>query len=474
MRLAEFKMRLFVFFADRLLQWGRRVEQEAGYSRHEALQETTCDPWVEPLRRDFDRDGPPEHWARLVRSEPPPHWLELFRRATATEQPVEDSGSLDEPVALDELENYRSAVDSDSSEAQPKEEIRPRQTPRNRTDYSASREAIRDFSRPVTEAATPARFLDRLHFSAEPPAPRKLRPDYVAGKPAAPAKPGVYPIVPLHAGNESERFSGPAVPPSPARGQNNFPVRPPIASQSHFLDLGSKKPKAAPAANTVERILAAERPGERVEDIKRAVGSESRARTTLEFEGDQARPNRARAPEAETQNQFTNPRRYFSRRSRESAQDHQPEYPQKPEFLQTARQFSARARPSLGTPPSRPQSNNQQPITQVDIDSQPRRRLATVAIPAQAIVQPSESALKFSEHITGERSAAPHTNSNALPENSQFRRRVAEYSDLNKDYWPTLPPAPLFDSDDDLFARETEAETLQRLEQEQRGTLWSE
>ena len=43
----------------------------------------------------------------------------------------------------------------------------------------------------------------------------------------------------------------------------------------------------------------------------------------------------------------------------------------------------------------------------------------------------------------------------------------------NENVWPALPPAPRFDIADELAAMEHEAETLRRLDQEQRGILWN-
>lgn len=97
MRLAEFKMKLFVFFADKLLQWGRRVEQESGYRPFEPVRGHNTDRAIGSIR-ERDDEGPPEHWARLVASAPPPHWLDLFRQATDPEEEFfpADSGPHEE------------------------------------------------------------------------------------------------------------------------------------------------------------------------------------------------------------------------------------------------------------------------------------------------------------------------------------------------------------------------------------------
>jgi len=68
LRLAEFKMRLFVFLAHRFLKWA-------------GLNETKIPPVANS--QDSTESGassrPPEHWQRLFPTGPPEHWLDLFR-----------------------------------------------------------------------------------------------------------------------------------------------------------------------------------------------------------------------------------------------------------------------------------------------------------------------------------------------------------------------------------------------------------
>ncbi len=467
MRVAEFKMRLFVFFADKLLKWGRRVEQEAGYVRHDRAN--THDRSLEPFRPETDREAPPEHWARLVKSVPPPHWLELLRRAAEEEQFFKD-GAAQEPVVLAEPEREPSAVETYSSEEQPRESP-PKQTPRNRTDYPGDRQPIRDQSRIVIPAVTPARFLDRLRFAAEPLPTNKPDPVYVPGKQPEAAQPRMNLDGHRAPANEREAFRAPAAASSASRGQANFPVGE-VSSQSNFLSFVEEKSSApsspaarttnrveaaqpqskstAPATRTVNRFEAAQSPGKNDADVRRTVLSESRVQTEP--------ANRSREAPVETETSIANRGRFFSPRPGDA---------------------------SRALKPESPQSQNQQPTAESYVESPSRSRIARVSVPGPAPLASAESYVKFDDQITSERLSARRAGSAAFPEVFPVRNQAPEifnelkrtpefFSDLKKDYWPTLPPAPAFDLADDLSARETEAETLRRLEQEQRGTLWSE
>jgi hypothetical protein len=65
-------------------------------------------------------------------------------------------------------------------------------------------------------------------------------------------------------------------------------------------------------------------------------------------------------------------------------------------------------------------------------------------------------------------------------EGEQARHRFAAVDlampalvESSESMWPTLPPARSFELSDELAAMDREAETLRRLDREQRGTLWN-
>ncbi len=80
MRLAEFKMRLLVFFAGTLRQWAGTIEPtaEEPTRRKNAVDDDGAVP-PESRRESGAASGPPEHWTRLVATAPPEHWLDLIR-----------------------------------------------------------------------------------------------------------------------------------------------------------------------------------------------------------------------------------------------------------------------------------------------------------------------------------------------------------------------------------------------------------
>jgi hypothetical protein len=92
----------------------------------------------------------------------------------------------------------------------------------------------------------------------------------------------------------------------------------------------------------------------------------------------------------------------------------------------------------------------------------------------QSAATHDESAARFSEDTRRPQTVVQMKPSFPASKEKFGSHKDPKVSDLNKNCWPTLPAASEFDLADDLCAREAEADTLRRLEQEQRGTLWSE
>ena len=95
MRLAEFKMRLLVFFAGALRKWAGTIEptaDEQGRRTSQVDDSSAVDP--EARREGGAAAGPPEHWARLVTTAPPDHWLNLIREKAPHLLPANDEESV--------------------------------------------------------------------------------------------------------------------------------------------------------------------------------------------------------------------------------------------------------------------------------------------------------------------------------------------------------------------------------------------
>jgi hypothetical protein len=82
LRLAEFKTRLFIFVARRLLHWAGSIERETVRGQSPPALPMAGDEspsLAASAGSEHDQvSGPPEHWVRLVATAPPQHWLDLL------------------------------------------------------------------------------------------------------------------------------------------------------------------------------------------------------------------------------------------------------------------------------------------------------------------------------------------------------------------------------------------------------------
>lgn len=442
-------MRLFVFFADKLLLWGRRVEQEAGYRLFAPARRPDADRSLRSMRqRD---EGPPEHWARLVASVPPRHWLDLLQQATDAQ---EESFVADSEPQLEEASVFAVAENAqslrDRSDVATESEPRQLESPQNRSEYSANREARRGNSELASPAIGPASYLNRLRFSAEAPEPREAPGNYVEAQRVNPPTPSFYPE--SSAGSEKRQTPAPRVA-TPFEAHDESSFQPPGAKRLPAEDLANEA--RAPAnpnqfsatkpTQPMDRAQSPVRPAARNSD--QVVGSESQQRYSRPMEKSRAIET---ATEARVRLQSIRNRSLFKRieaptSSISRSEYHQTTDPNEPITLS----FPAESH----SPGTKSGSNrNQLPVTH------------------------NSSATRFSEETGHQQPAVQSMNlsSFASEEGRPSRREPAALADASDNLWPTLPPASGFDLADDLLEREAESNTLRRLEQEQRGILWSE
>lgn len=111
LRFTDFKTRLFIFFAGRLLKWAASIERELGYEQSPpqiAVDDSSATLFAESARESGAASGPPEHWTQLLTKGPPQHWLDLVRKnAPQLLSPLDDvvsrplSESSAEPVSAE-------------------------------------------------------------------------------------------------------------------------------------------------------------------------------------------------------------------------------------------------------------------------------------------------------------------------------------------------------------------------------------
>jgi hypothetical protein len=81
LRLAEFKTRLFIFFAGRLLKWAESIEQKIDPQQlPPPVDDSKTVVLAESSGESEAASGPPEHWARLTTSGPSQHWLDVINQ----------------------------------------------------------------------------------------------------------------------------------------------------------------------------------------------------------------------------------------------------------------------------------------------------------------------------------------------------------------------------------------------------------
>ena len=148
MRLAEFKMRLLVFCAARLLQWaGKSETNREDEPPSDAASEDA--QWFEyRLDEVAETSEPPEHWTRLITTPPPQPWLDLLRKKAP-----QLLASLHEDVPTLTRENSAANEPHESQQFRlPLEMVVADRTRLNPTNYSVK-----------TQART---WLNRLRFAS--------------------------------------------------------------------------------------------------------------------------------------------------------------------------------------------------------------------------------------------------------------------------------------------------------------------
>jgi len=458
LRLAEFKMRLFVFFADKLLQWGHRVEQEVGYRQLEPARPEAPQRSAERLRRDREQDGPPEHWARLVASVPPAHWLELLRRAEAEPFSKFDSSAeaeVAESVAFNETD-AREPIHKATREDRESGERSTIESRRNRSDYSAARGPSREFAKLALPAVSPDGFLNRLHFLAEPPPADLPVSDYVRDAKTENGNddgPGSLDRSVTTSGESKAVFNRSTF--------HEDQANPPMSSRSPGLDFVAREVRTQPAANSFPAV---DPPGNRASAVERPFAADpvqNNKRDPLSIITNSPTSQHSRptfSASQTTARRTSKSRRYVSRRaqlslnSRSDYQHH--ESPRQP----TTVSYVGRSNDAIPSRRANISEANSANISEADSDRSAKR--SDVRVKRSELVSPPPTVARASFSDSADQGF-----------HSQDTKTV---NDSNEQCWPGLPAAAAFDLDDDLFAREAEVDGLRRLDQEQRGTLWSE
>ena len=464
MRLAEFKMRLFVFFADRLLRWAGPAE---GADAKTSLREQPA-PAFNDKR---ETSGPPEHWTRLMRSTPPQHWLDLFP-GKALEIAAEGEIAGDEIVAGEVSAELFSTEIPDDETDRGLENLagfvndEPPQT--------LSDEVPKHRRNDPRYPAVPPRersWLDRLHFPAPPPRPiAEARPSGRA-IPAPRSQSDSTFNYPSTAKERLHASEGTFVESSSASGRQPW-TNPPLKTRNGS-DPSLTVGLLPPSMNGANKTSYADEVRDEVD--------ESSAREPLNY----LQPTSGPRSEAL---RFIN--RPGPSSSREDAKPESTINSSSTTQNREATTFVEDTPRSSNRPSFQSRARSRRSILNIDDLSDNKRAQAKLRPKPPAVM--AQNVAKAAEPMYVERSAArtlpvrptpaavsrslnqPMFIDSARPDRTFAVSNSETPIDSNDDRWPALPPPPLFEMTDELSLREEELRSLRRIDREQRGVLWNE
>ena len=503
MRLAEFKTRLFIFFAGRLLKWVESIEPEIEYGQSPpATPVDDSNPvlFAEPSRESEAASGPPEHWARLLASDPPKHWLDLIgEKGPHLLSPTENN-----PISQAGVESFG-------------EEEFPTDTNQEATRTPASEQSAVERSQPPLLRSVPSRreikysaaksgrstWLNRLHF--HPPARRTegLEPNYVPD-----ARTGNLDSSPAAGGAANEGFESTLRQPTSSadkarhRSQGKAPDKTVAARKAIARLLGNLRREKPEGDHYVHHRAGAEHV-----ELRRIDSEPASQESFSNHSGKQSRREQTTA-ETLRETSHTNPSNTLFGRGdthatdaraqsrNESIGDHHVESLPRtaPRFggLDRVRGVNPEERERSRSPASVFHQTSVEPAVELNrvpswIDKETTRTRQVhhrkglsagddgTNAPVSANVanswvrnKTSSSRPVISVGATDEKATNAFASVElGAPTSKESRTKPAE------NLWPTLPPMPKFDTADELAAMEQEAEALRRLDQEQRGTLWN-
>jgi hypothetical protein len=482
LRLAHLKVRVLLFFAKRLRNWAKSAEEWAieGQQRPPGGSDTGPGEDIElpPSDRGPYSSSPPD-WARLRSTGPPPHWVELVRhKAPELLFPIQDDNvpvQASEDLSDEDYSEADEDIETDSRPPEPgkavvqKAQSQPPLKSRARKDVAKGK----FFLRP---SRLPFKFLRAASASAEPPKPP--------------------------ADQEVEQSSIPeSVERSkPEQGTESPPVafqevqRPSSGGKGHQIRTPRGKRPASPATKREpHRVLPLDRstrsnlsrtsgpqpqPEMDLQGTLRNTEPASELVKTTQPVGPPAERTAGRAPNSLLKG--------FSRRIDSAARAIVSEETSTPAVSVADTKSSTRVL----------QKESEKPRSFESIHAAPRRFELQEAVTRQGST--TDDALRIADKLASgsrlrparsvgsvnqsRRFSQPHVQTSAvnLPSlmDEETMNKAASVpmaaSESGENPWPDLPSARGFDIADEVARRERQMERLQRLEREQRGTLWNE
>lgn len=523
MRLAEFKTRLFIFCAGRLLKWAESIEREirGGQSPPAtAVDDSNAVLFDESSRVGEAASGPPEQWARLVTSGPPQHWLDLVRqKAPHLLQPTRN-----EPLPP-QAEGERAGREYLENETN--DEVAGSRAGENAALQGSQDVSILQPGRPRYEtkrtSTEPGRttWLNRLRFHPPARPVENLPPTYVED--LRKRKPDPSPAAGGAAARGSEITSRhPTLSSGKRRSESQAYRLEKRLATSKNIARPSRRLKNAATKNTqpvndesVNDRHADREAGTRYPEwqhIHRApeIQENSFSNSARQAQSEWTAPANGPRTVPGSASDITYPARLNTPPERVRAETDSHTQPRTASGRDTYAESSPRKTDvrSEGSDRTRGATFDQREkghpsarvfrqlnLEDAPLEFNPARSWIQKETTKLRTIQPNRKRIAADD---GPRAPIPPAvankrlgrqpiflrRSNVVNSDEPTRKEFAS-ADLtvptpietriesNENVWPSLPPAPKFEVADELAAMEQEAEALRRLEQEQRGTLWN-
>ncbi len=481
MRLAYFKETLLLFFAGRLRKWAWSVEAWAirGLQQSPGESVAGADVIGESSASESGPDSsPPADWARRRTTGPPPHWVELVRQkapellspnqhdifpAQASED-LSNEGyvEVDEDLETDNLPPVRRKTIVQELQSEP--------PPKNRTRGTLAR------GKPsVRPSRLPFRFLRAASTSAKPPAHGRDQGVEHSSIPQSvePSRQDQWTEPPLVALPEQRPIS------SEKKQQNSAP------KNARPAGLAKPEPRRALTIDRSTRHISTRTsPGQpqRDADLQGTLRNKGPApdliKTTRRVGSQAGRP--ADRP-------LDSSLKDFSSRTDSAARA----IPS--EGLRTPAVSAADTSSSSDVF----QEMREEPRSSESVISVASRRLRVQERVTRQTSSPGDALLMRDELASEFRLVSPARSTRSVLQSREFSQPRLQTSAVNvpalmdeetmneaasvasaapgigENPWPDLPTAPVLEITDEVAARERQMERLQRLEREQRGTLWN-
>ncbi len=488
MRLAEFKTRLFIFFAGRLLKWAESIEQKIDPQQlPPPVDDSKTVVLAEFSRESEAASGPPEHWARLTTSGPPEHWLDLInQKAPHLLSPTGNellSTEHDEGVSGREsfhTETNQEAKGLPSSEEAPASESQPSFSERKK-----SRE-----TRDSSARAGSKSWLNRLRFRPPMSSSGSDKSVYVS---ESRRSGGTASSV---AGGAAEKGTAAtsrhprlaALEPqdeiSDSRGDGTLALRDRIVRLSR--NLSNKAHRSDPFAYHQTKAKSPDSHRARREPQPQQSGpshSLQRSLTSLEPVNEAEKDTRSNISRERGDSYVTNPRSRTSNESNEGRSveslapkpDTKLKKPDRSSVLSFAKHQGESPSLRFVRQPT-VQRSSSEPATSF-WETQPSRARRAGEVGSNAPEAKTRVSSQSISSAIGSFNPKVNSVTNHQHASNEFastdRAASKPKTEAPENVWPALPVPPVFELADELAAMEREAEGLRRLEHEQRGNPWN-